>query len=214
MTRVVAAANFRSFAELGVSTVYEAAGRTGLVEHSFIRTQQQVSAAGPARTALCGRGDNRAVHEVMSTISPGDVLVIGIERPEPVALLGELLAIQAMTQNAAAVLVDAAVRDFDALAELQLPIWARWVSSTGATKQARGTVGERVRVGGQDISVGDLVILDADGVVVVSADRTDAVLVAARQREERERGLKERFYAGELSYDLYGMRAADSTRSE
>ncbi len=210
MTHVFGRAEFRSFAELGVSTVYEAAGRTGLVAHGFIRTQQGVAAAGPARTAFCGRGDNRAVHEVMSTISPGDVLVIGIESPEPVALLGELLAVQAMTQGAAAVLVDAAIRDFDALSELQLPIWARWVSSKGATKEVRGTVGEPVRIGGQDIGLGDLVILDADGVVVVSADRTDTVLAAARQREERERGLKERFYAGELSYDLYEMRAADA----
>ena len=89
--------------------------------------------------------------------------------PEPVALIGELLATQAKARGVAALLVDAAVRDVEELRELGLPIWARWIRVKGATKTEVGALDEPVEVGGATIRPGDAVVLDADGVVVVRA---------------------------------------------
>ncbi|MEU6719150.1 hypothetical protein ABZ897_47460 [Nonomuraea sp. NPDC046802] len=149
-------------AEAGVATVYEARGRRGLVDESFEPLLPGRAIAGPARTALCGQDDNRAVHEVMAHVRPGDVLVLTMPEPRPVALLGDLLATQALARGAAAVLVDAAVRDVADLRELGLPVWTRWRRVKGADKNVRGAVNVPVTVGGATIDPGDLVVLDDD----------------------------------------------------
>lgn len=191
---------------LGSATVYEASGREGLVDLSFEQVIPGSRAAGPARTVRCGQGDNLMVHAVMERVEPGDVLVLTMPEPEPVALVGELLATQAERRGAAALLVDAAVRDVEELRELGLPVWAHWVRVRGAEKAAPGSIDEPVEVGGAEIRAGDTVVLDADGVVVVRRERLEAVLAASRERAERERDKRAKLSAGSLSYDLDGLR--------
>jgi 4-hydroxy-4-methyl-2-oxoglutarate aldolase len=198
---------YAELALLGVATVYEASGRTGLVDVPLTRVVPGSRAAGPARTVRCGAGDNLMVHAAMARTEPGEVLVLTLPEPEPVALVGELLATQAKARGAAGVLVDAAVRDVEELAELGLPVWARWVSARGATKDAVGTLDEPVAVGSASIEPGDAVVLDADGAVVVPRARVDEVLAASRERAERERVKRAKLEAGALSYDLDGLRA-------
>jgi 4-hydroxy-4-methyl-2-oxoglutarate aldolase len=193
------------FARLGVATVYEASGREGLIDVPLHQIVPGSRAAGPARIAACGQNDNQAVHRVMAHAQPGDVLVLAMPRPEPIALLGELLAVQAQRRGVAAVLVDAAVRDVEDLRTLGLPVWARYVRVAGADKAEPGEIDIPVRVGGAVIRPGDLVVLDTDGVVVVNAERAAEVLSASTAREEREKGLRLRFAAGELSRDIYGF---------
>lgn len=193
-------------ARLGVATVYEAAGRTGLVEGPWIQLVPGSRAAGPARTVRCGQDDNLMVHAVMERVRPGDVLVLCMPEPAPVALVGEILALQAKVRGAAAVLVDGAVRDLEDLRELGLPVWARWVSVRGAGKSVWGAIDEPVTVGGATIRPGDVVVLDADGAVVVAAERVPAVLEAARARAAREAALREQLERGALTYDLHGLR--------
>jgi 4-hydroxy-4-methyl-2-oxoglutarate aldolase len=193
-------------ARLGTATVYEAAGRQGLVEVPLHRIVPGSRAAGPARTVRCGRADNLMVHAAMAVVQPGDVLVLTMAEPEPVGILGDLLATQAQVRGAAAVLIDGAVRDVDEIVELGLPVWARFVSIRGATKDAVGAIDVPVEVGGCTIAPGDVVVLDGDGAAVVAAARVDEVLAAALDREEREARKRERLRAGELSYDLDGLR--------
>ncbi len=193
-------------ARLGVATVYEASSKRGLIDASLVQVVPGSKVAGPARTVLCGQDDNLMVHAAMERVQPGDVLVITMPEPAPVALVGELLAVQARARGAAAILVDAAVRDLEELRELGLPVWARWVRVRGAKKEEVGRLDEVVEVGGARISPGDIVVLDADGAVAVEAGRAGEVLEAALKREERERSLRKRLEAGELSYDLHGLR--------
>ena len=198
--------DYAAFAQLGVATVHEAAGRTGIVDLALTQIVPGSRVAGPARTALCARGDNSMVHAAVAHARPGDVLVLTSEDPAPVALVGELLATQALARGVAALLVDGAVRDLDELAALGLPIWARFVRAQGATKGEVGKLDVPVVVGGAAIAPGDLVVLDADGVVAVPHARVDEVLALAVERAERERALRERYAGGELSYDLNGLR--------
>jgi 4-hydroxy-4-methyl-2-oxoglutarate aldolase len=198
---------YEELAALGSATVHEAAGRSGVTEAAWIQVVPGSRAAGPARTVRCGQGDNLMVHAAMAACEPGDVLVLTMPEPEPVALLGELLATQAKGRGAAAVLVDAAVRDVEELAALGLPVWARFVRVRGATKEVPGEIDEPVVIGGATIQAGDAIVLDADGVVVVPAERVDDVLEAARARAEREREKRAQLEAGALSYDLDGLRA-------
>jgi 4-hydroxy-4-methyl-2-oxoglutarate aldolase len=194
-------------ARLGAATVYEASGRHGLVDVDLLQIVPGSRACGPARTARCGQDDNLMVHAAMARLQPGEVLVLTMPEPAPVALVGDLLATQAHKRGAAAILVDAAVRDSEELAKMGLPVWARWIRSRGATKTEVGELDVAVTVGGQEIRPGDLVVLDADGATVVAAERAEEVLQASRAREEKERVKRARLAAGALSYELDGLRA-------
>jgi 4-hydroxy-4-methyl-2-oxoglutarate aldolase len=197
---------FSELASLGSATVYEAGGRRGYVEADLIQVVPGSRAAGPARTVRCGQDDNLMVHAAMAEVEPAEVLVLTMPEPRPVALIGELLATQAKAHGAAALLVDASVRDLEDLVELGLPIWARWIRVRGATKDAPGVIGEPVIVGGAEIRQGDAIVLDVDGVAVVESARTEEVLEAARERAEKERVKRSKLEGGALSYDLDGLR--------
>ena len=191
---------------LGSATVYEAGGRRGYVEADLVQVIPGSRAAGPACTVRCGQDDNLMVHAVMAHVQPGEIIVLTMPQPRPVALVGDLLATQAQAQGAAGILIDASVRDVEELRELGLAIWARWIRVFGAGKDTPGTIGEPVQVGGATIRQGDILVLDADGAAVVEAERVEDVLQASRQREQNERVKRAKLRAGELSYDLDGLR--------
>ena len=197
---------YAELAKLGSATVFEASGREGLVDLDLHQVIPGSRAAGPARTVRCAQDDILMVHAAMDRVRPGDVLVLTMPEPRPVALLGELLATQVKGRGAAAVLIDAAVRDTDELRELGIPVWARWVRVRGANRTEVGEIDVPVEVGGTAISPGDAVVLDADGGVVIAEDRIDEVAQASRERAENEDTKRARFEAGELSYDMYGIR--------
>ena len=194
-------------ARLGTATVYEAAGRKGLVDLDLHRIVPGSRAAGPARPILCGQADNLMVHAAIAHANPGDVLVLTMPVPRPVALVGDLLATQAKARGVAGLLIDGSVRDVEELVEIGLPIWARWIRVRGAGKDVPGTIDEPVIVGGARIAAGDTVVLDADGAAVVAQERVEEVLEAAKRREEKERVKRAKLQAGELSYDLDHLRA-------
>jgi 4-hydroxy-4-methyl-2-oxoglutarate aldolase len=133
--------------------------------------------------------------------------VITMPEPAPFALFGGLLAIQARARGAAAVLVDAAVRDVDELVADGPPTWTRWVRIQGAVKATPGELDVPVTVGGAVIRPGDAVVLDADGVAVVAAEQVDEVLAGALEREAKEQVKGAKLEDGALSYDLDGLRA-------
>lgn len=193
-------------ARLGTATVHEAAGRAQVVDLPLIQIVPGSRAAGPARTVRCGQNDNLMVHAAVAEAVPGEVLVLTMPEPAPVALVGELLATQAKGRGVAALLVDGAVRDVDELRQLGLPIWARHVRVRGTEKRVPGAIGEPVEVAGATIRQGDVVVLDADGAVVVERERVEEVLAAARERAVRERDKRAQLQAGALSYDLDGLR--------
>jgi 4-hydroxy-4-methyl-2-oxoglutarate aldolase len=197
---------YDELARLGTATVFEASGREGLIDLDLTQVIPGSQAAGPARTVRCGQNDILMVHAAMDRLEAGDVLVLTMPEPEPIALLGELLATQAKLKGAAAVLVDAAVRDTEDLRELGLPVWARWIRVHGANRTEVGAIDEPVEMGGASIEPGDAVVLDTDGAVIVARVRIGDVLTASQERAENEREKREQFRSGVLSYDLYDLR--------
>jgi 4-hydroxy-4-methyl-2-oxoglutarate aldolase len=198
--------DYAAFARLGVATVHEAAGRIGVVDLPLRQVVPGSRVAGPARIALCAPRDNTMVHALIADANPGEILVLTSARPTPHAFVGELLATQAQMRGVAGLLVDAAVRDLDELVAVGLPIWARHVRAQGATKGELGELDVLVVVGGIEIRPGDLVVMDCDGAMALPAARVDEVLPLALEREQREAEMRKRYAAGELSYDVQGIR--------
>jgi 4-hydroxy-4-methyl-2-oxoglutarate aldolase len=197
----------RLLADFGTATVCEAAGGEGIVDVDLKQVVPGSRVAGPARTILCGQGDNLAVHEALATVRSGEVLVITMPEPAPFGAVGELVVIQARACGAAGMLVDVAVRDVAELKEIGLPIWARFVRVRGTSKTDPGRLDVPVVVGGATIRPGDVVVMDDDGAVVVPAERVEEVAEGARAREDKESRLRPKLRAGELTYDLLGLRA-------
>ena len=193
--------------ELGVATVYEASGREGLIDIPLFQIIPNSRVAGFARTVLCGQDDNLMVHAAIEQIQPGEVLVLTMPEAAPVALIGELLATQVKVKKAAGILVDASVRDVSELVELGLPIWSHFIRVKGATKTKIGELNVPVAVGGTRIASGDVVVMDTDGAVCVKHERVDDVLNASEERLEKESTLRKKLLAGQISYDLHGLRA-------
>jgi 4-hydroxy-4-methyl-2-oxoglutarate aldolase len=199
--------NINRLSELGVATVYEASGRDGLIDIPLFQIIPNSHIAGVARTALCGQDDNLMVHAAIEQIQPGEILVLSMPEPAPVALIGELLATQVKVKKAGGILVDASVRDVSELIELGLPIWSHFIRVRGATKTKIGELNVTVTVGGTQIASGDVVVMDADGAVCVKRERVDEVLKASQERLEKEAALRKKLLAGQISYDLHGLRA-------
>jgi 4-hydroxy-4-methyl-2-oxoglutarate aldolase len=198
--------DYAELARLGTATVYEAMGQRGLVDGEWRQVIPGSRVAGPARTARCGQGDNLMAHELLTRVRPGDVLVLTMPQPAPFALVGDLMVTQAKAQGVAGLLVDAAVRDLDALLEIGLPIWTRYVSMRGTRKEVTGPIDEPVIVGCQVISAGDLLILDSDGVTVIGAEFGPEALSKALDREAKEDTAREQIVGGGLTHDIFGFR--------
>jgi len=198
--------DYAAFARLGVATVHEAAGRVGVIALPLTQVVPRSRVAGPARIALCAPQDNTMVHALIADANPGDILVLTSAHPSPHAFIGELLTTQAQKRGVAGILVDAAVRDLDELAAIGLPVWARWVRAQGATKGELGKLDALAVVGNIEIRPGDLIVMDCDGAMALPAARVDEVLPLALEREEHEAAMRKRYAAGELSYDVQGIR--------
>jgi 4-hydroxy-4-methyl-2-oxoglutarate aldolase len=193
-------------AAYGVSTMFEAAGRTGLVDLELIAHLPGAKVAGRARTVLCGQDDNLMVPAAIARVLPGEILVMRMPESRPVSLLGELLATQCVARGVAGVLVDAAIRDAVAIRELGLPVWSRYVRARSASKTLLGELDGPLEMGGTTIAAGDLIVLDGDGALAVAAARVPEVLAAAGKRDAAEAIKRRRYANGELSYDLDGLR--------
>ena len=146
------------------------------------------SMAGTALTARTRPGDNLAVHKALDLARPGDVLVIDARGETENAILGELMCSYAATRSVAGIVVDGAIRDSAALSRGILPVFARGISHLGPYKSGPGEVHGPAQVGGIAVHDGDLVVGDADGVVLVPRARAETVLKAAEAIVAKEGG--------------------------
>jgi len=197
----------RGLAAAGVSTVHEARGRRGAFGTAIRPIQDGTRIAGPAVTVSCQAGDNLMIHAAVEVCHPGDLLVVVTTSPSTDGMLGELLATSLAARGVAGVVLDAGVRDVAELRAMRFPVWARAVSPQGTVKASPGSVNVPVVCAGQPVAPGDVVVADDDGLVVVPRADAEAVLAAARRREESETAKRARLAAGELGVDMYGLRA-------
>ena len=158
-----------------------------------------LTACGQAVTVRVRGGDNLMIHKALSTLMPGDLLVIDGDADVSRALVGEIMMSYAKSRGAVAFVVDGAVRDADSYETKQFPCWSRGINLRGPYKDGPGSINVPVVVGGMRVNPGDIILCDGDGVVAIPAEKAAEVAVKAQEKVDAEVATLKAIAAGTYS---------------
>ncbi len=161
--------------------------------------------AGPAFTVRCSPGDNLAIHVAVTRAPAGSVLVAHRAGARDFGYWGEVLTTAAEARGIAGLVIDACVRDCDALAAHGFPVFSTGLALTGASKTQPGAIDRPITAGDIAVEPGDWVVADVDGVVVLPGAAIDAVVAAGHARADKETALFEALRAGGTTVEQFGL---------
>ncbi|MEQ6333943.1 4-hydroxy-4-methyl-2-oxoglutarate aldolase [Sphingobium sp. MK2] len=192
---------------VSTATLHEAAGRRGALPSIIKPIDSKMQVSGPALPVRCPPGDNLWIHRALVEAQPGDVLVVECGTGGEFGYWGEIMATAAIARGLGGLVITGGVRDSLALIELGLPTFAGriCIQGTGKDPKSDGAVGEAVRIGSITVRRGDLVVGDADGVLVLSPEDAAWVVPAGRERDAKEAAILERVRAGEPTLEVYNL---------
>ena len=206
---------WKSFEGFDSATVFEAGlkakGRVGALPSGIKPVFPETKVVGTAYPVISPPRDNLWLHRAIVAASPEDVLVVSVGGYYDCGYWGEIMSVAAQSRNLAGLVIDGCVRDYWSLKEVGFPIFCRGrcIKGTGKDPQGRGALGTPVLIGDVVVRRGDIVLGDADGVVVVGPESAETTLASATQRRDHEASIVGRMKNGETTMEVYGLPAAD-----
>jgi 4-hydroxy-4-methyl-2-oxoglutarate aldolase len=183
--------------KFSTATLYEAAGKRGDMGPKIRPIVPRVKLAGIALTIRVWPGDTLAVLRAIDRALPGSVIVVDAGEVGSAAVWGGTSSMASAVRGIRGCVTNGCVRDVDEIVELQFPVYAAGISPRGTMKNHPGWTGIPISVCGVSVNMGDFVIGDTDGVLVISAADAEDVLERARTQRAKEADRDARVKAGE-----------------
>ncbi|MGO2204175.1 RraA family protein [Pseudomonas helleri] len=171
----------------------------GFVSHELRSMLTGVKVIGRAVTVSVHDADAIAINQALSSLQPGDVLVIDLQGDRRHACVGTVTVTAALAQGARAIVVDGLVTDLVELRQIGLPIFARGTSllTTKLLGNGRSRYNEPVECGGVRVHVNDVVLGDDNGLLILPHNALSAVIDQALLSDCSEPDLLQRLQSGE-----------------
>lgn len=190
------------FASFDPATLYEASGQQGMIDPAIRPAWDGARVCGLALTVECPPGDNLMLHVAVADAPAGAVIVATVGSYLLAGAWGEILTAAAQVRGVAGLVLDGAARDIDAIRQVKFPVFSRGLAIGSCTKERAGRLGVPIQFGGVTIRPGDLILGDADGLVVVDQDRLDQVYETAIARRRREVEIIQQLQQGRTTLEL------------
>jgi 4-hydroxy-4-methyl-2-oxoglutarate aldolase len=192
----------KGFQGIPTGVVSDAMGRCNSMAAEIKPVWAGARVLGPALTVRTFPADNLMIHKAVTLAKPGDVVVVNAGGYEDTAVFGDLLGYSMQVHGLAGIVVDGAVRDAEGLAAIGFPTFARAVLPMGPFKDSPGAINLPISCGGIAVRPGDIILGDADGVIVIPQEHAGEILAKAQASVGKEQQLRERIKQGELLYDI------------
>jgi 4-hydroxy-4-methyl-2-oxoglutarate aldolase len=192
---------------LGAATLHEAGGQQGALPASIKPLDPGWRVAAPAFTVAGPAVDNLWLHRAIYAAPRGALLVHECGANAQAVYWGGVMTNAALERELAGLVTEGGVRDVEELRSLGFPVFTANVCIRGTTKRldGAGSLGAPLCIGGIAVQSGDLVVADADGVVVIARADAERIVAAGVQREHAEQEIVARLRHGERSLDIYGL---------
>jgi 4-hydroxy-4-methyl-2-oxoglutarate aldolase len=177
----------RQASQYAASILADVAGRRGTMDGRMAPLSPSMRLAGPAFTIEVRPGDNLMIHAAIVLAKPGDILVVDGKGDRTCALMGAIMMTACKTLGLGGVVLDGSHRDSEELLALGFPVYSVGTNPNGPSKGVPGRINGPISCGGVAVNPGDLVVGDADGVVVVERDRAASLLPLAAKKVADER---------------------------
>ncbi len=177
------------FREAPTGWVADARGRRGAISSRIRPVSTQARFVGTALTVQSRPVDNLAPYAALKFARPGDVLMVATDDCESAAVMGDILLGMARNAGIVAAVTDGMVRDVAGIDAVGIPTFARGLTPNSPFKDGPGSVGLPISLGGVTVGAGDIVVGDADGVVIVPRDEIAAVAAALEAVSEKEKAM-------------------------
>ncbi|MFP3121894.1 RraA family protein [Ectobacillus funiculus] len=152
--------------------------------------KEEYKFAGRALTVKIPVGDNLAVLKAIREANPGDVIVIDAKGDQYRAIAGDFVIGMAQTLGVSAIVVDGVIRDVMGIKKLDFPVFSRGTAVAASGKAGVGEINIPISCGGTAVYPGDIIVGDADGVVVIPQSAEQDILAKSldklRKDEVRE----------------------------
>lgn len=193
------------YGKLSSATVHEASGAIGALSANIKPISPDMVVCGPAITVNLRPGDNLMLHKAIYVAQSGDVIVADAKGFTEAGAWGEVMAVAAQERGIGGLVFNGAVRDSQAMTELGFPVFSRGLCIKGTEKISLGSINQPLILDNVTIYPGDLILGDRDGVVVVKREDAAEILQKSKDREEKEKGIKQRLKRGESTLDILGF---------
>ncbi|MFB9573495.1 RraA family protein [Streptomyces yanii] len=178
----------------------------GFCDPALQRVAGSGKLVGRAVTVRTTATDSTVLHHAAGIVGPGDVVVLDTGGDRRHAPLGEVVVNALVARGAAGAVVDGLCTDIDALRDLGLPVYAfgRTPLTTKLHGLADGSLCAPITCGGVPVHPGDLVLGDANGLIIAPAGRLAAVLDEAIEDDAEEPALVAELHEGKPLGSLTG----------